>query len=137
MFCPNCGKEIPEGSKFCSYCGFKLFNGKIEDENILSESEKRKKIYDEQLLKAKAAQKAQINLKNPSLAVILSFFFMGLGQIYNGQIGKGILFIILYAISIALCWVIIGFITTPILWIIGMIDAYNTAKKINEREVSL
>jgi TM2 domain-containing membrane protein YozV len=27
--------------------------------------------------------------KNPSIATILSFFWMGLGQIYNGQIGKG------------------------------------------------
>jgi len=70
--------------------------------------------------------------KNPSIATILSFFFMGLGQIYNGQIGKGIIFIILYGISVALMWVIIGFVTTPILWIWGMVDANNSAKKINE-----
>ena len=24
MFCPNCGKEIPDGSKFCPYCGESL-----------------------------------------------------------------------------------------------------------------
>jgi len=71
--------------------------------------------------------------KNPSIATILSFFFMGLGQIYNGQIGKGVVFIILYGISVALMWVVIGFITTPILWIWGMIDANNSAKKINEK----
>ncbi len=70
--------------------------------------------------------------KNPSTATILSFFFMGLGQIYNGQIGKGIIFIILYGISVALMWVVIGFVTTPILWIYGMVDANNSAKKINE-----
>ena len=71
--------------------------------------------------------------KNPSIATILSFFFMGLGQIYNGQIGKGIVFIILYGISVALMWVVIGFVTTPILWIWGMIDANNSAKKLNEK----
>jgi len=71
--------------------------------------------------------------KNPSIATILSFFFMGLGQIYNGQIGKGVVFIILYGISVALMWVVIGFVTTPILWIWGMIDANNSAKKINEK----
>ena len=71
--------------------------------------------------------------KNPSIATILSFFFMGLGQIYNGQIGKGIIFIILYGISVALMWVVIGFVTTPILWIWGMVDANNSAKKINEK----
>jgi len=71
--------------------------------------------------------------KNPATATILSFFVMGLGQIYNGQIGKGIVFIILYAISWLLMFVIIGFITTPILWIWGMIDANRSAKKINEK----
>jgi len=28
MFCPNCGKTLPEGSKFCAYCGAKLTFGK-------------------------------------------------------------------------------------------------------------
>jgi len=71
--------------------------------------------------------------KNPTTATILSFFISGLGQIYNGQIGKGILFIVLYAISIALIFVIVGFITTPILWIWGMVDANKSAKKVNEQ----
>lgn len=70
--------------------------------------------------------------KNPSVATILSFFFMGLGQIYNGQIGKGVLFIVFYFISILLMFVIIGLITTPILWIWGMVDANNSAKRINQ-----
>ncbi len=69
--------------------------------------------------------------KNPSVATILSFFFMGLGQIYNGQIGKGIIFIIMYVISIALVTLIIGFFTTPILWIWGMVDANSSAKRVN------
>lgn len=69
--------------------------------------------------------------KNPGLAAILSFFFMGLGQIYNGQIGKGIAFIIVYTISWLLMIVIIGFITTPILFFWGIWDAYKSAEKIN------
>lgn len=43
MFCNNCGKEIPEGSEFCPYCGKNLikqqsniqtemYNKKIEDD---------------------------------------------------------------------------------------------------------
>lgn len=32
---------------------------------------------------------------NPGLAAILSFFFSGLGQIYNGQITKGLLLVVL------------------------------------------
>jgi hypothetical protein len=30
-------------------------------------------------------------------------------------------------------FIIIGFVTTPILWIWGMVDANNSAKKINAR----
>jgi TM2 domain-containing membrane protein YozV len=71
--------------------------------------------------------------KNPTTATILSFFIMGLGQIYNGQIGKGIMFIVLYAISWLLMFVLVGFITTPILWIWGMVDANRSAKRINEK----
>ena len=69
--------------------------------------------------------------KNPGLAAILSFFYMGLGQIYNGQIGKGIAFIVLYSISWLLIFILIGLITTPIFWIYGMYDAYKSAEKIN------
>lgn len=69
--------------------------------------------------------------KNPGLAAILSFFFMGLGQIYNGQIAKGIIFMVIYFISFLLMFVIIGFITTPILFIWGIWDAYKSAEKIN------
>ncbi|UOE92963.1 MULTISPECIES: hypothetical protein [Bacillaceae] len=70
-------------------------------------------------------------MKNAGLAAVLSFFFAGLGQIYNGQIAKGIAFIIAYFISGLLMFIIIGFITTPILWIWGMVDAYKQAEKIN------
>ncbi len=69
--------------------------------------------------------------KNPGLAAILSFFYMGLGQIYNGQIAKGVFFIILYSISALLIIILVGIVTTPILWIYGIYDAYKSAEKIN------
>ncbi len=71
--------------------------------------------------------------KNPGLAAVLSFFWMGLGQIYNGQIGKGIVFMVAYGFSFLLMLILIGFITTPILFIYGIWDAYSSAEKINQR----
>lgn len=73
-------------------------------------------------------------MKNPGVAAVLSFFYSGLGQIYNGQIGKGIGFIVAYFISILLMFVLIGFVTTPILWIWGMVDAYKSAEKLNQEQ---
>jgi TM2 domain-containing membrane protein YozV len=70
--------------------------------------------------------------KNPSVAALLSFLFMGAGQIYNGETKKGILFIVLYIASIILMSFLVGFITTPVLWIWGMVDAHKSAKKINQ-----
>jgi TM2 domain-containing membrane protein YozV len=72
-------------------------------------------------------------MKNPGVAAVLSFFYCGLGQIYNGQIFKGVLFIISYSISILLMYLLVGFITTPILWIWGMWDAHRSAEKINQK----
>ncbi|MCE5237157.1 hypothetical protein LLH23_01525 [bacterium] len=71
--------------------------------------------------------------KDPAVAVVLSFFWARLGQLYNGQIAKGIIYIIVYALCALSCYIIIGFVTTPIVWTIGMVDAYSSATKINQR----
>lgn len=70
-------------------------------------------------------------MKSPGLAAVLSFFICGLGQIYNGQILKGLVLVIAYLISWLMMWILIGFITTPILWVWGIVDAYRKAQKIN------
>ncbi len=71
-------------------------------------------------------------MKNPGIAAVLSFFWCGLGQIYNGQILKGIIIIICYAIAWLLMYLVIGFVLVPILWIWGMYDAYRTAERLNK-----
>ena len=70
--------------------------------------------------------------KNPGLAAVLSFFITGLGQIYNGQIGKGIALIAAAVVSGLLCTVVVGFILLPAIWIYGIYDAYKTAERINK-----
>ena len=41
----------------------------------------------------------------------------------------------LYAFSVILLFVLIGFIILPIVWLIGIWDAYKTAKDYNERQL--
>ncbi|MGH3147369.1 MAG: hypothetical protein ACRDTR_16350 [Rubrobacter sp.] len=72
-------------------------------------------------------------MRNPILAAVLSLIVAGLGQIYNGQIGKGVIFIILQLINGALTTVLIGWILLPIVGLWAIIDAYLTAKRNNER----
>jgi TM2 domain-containing membrane protein YozV len=70
--------------------------------------------------------------KNPATAAVLSFFFIGLGQAYNGETAKAVVFLILYALSIFLTFFMIGFVTTPILWIWSTVDAYRSSQKMNQ-----
>lgn len=70
--------------------------------------------------------------KNAALATILSLCFPGLGQFYVGQIGKGIMFIIIQVVSVILSFsIVFAFIGIPI-WIVNpiwsAIDAYKAVK---------
>ena len=46
-------------------------------------------------------------MKSSGLAVVLSFFISGLGQIYNGQIAKGLGFLFAVIVSWLLTFLII------------------------------
>lgn len=70
--------------------------------------------------------------KNPGLAAVASFFFAGLGQIYNGDILKGVLLMIVQVINVLLCFFLVGFLTYPVVWIYGIWDAYKSAEKFNQ-----
>lgn len=72
-------------------------------------------------------------MRNPILAAVLSLIVAGLGQIYNGQIGKGVIFIVIQLINGALTAVLIGWVLLPIVGLWAMIDAYLIAKHNNER----
>ena len=93
----------------------------------------------------------------PGVAAVLSFVFNGLGQIYNGEIKKGLFIIFLSSFSMlmiisggifAITWLFQGFLISQawvisiIVFLLGMImaaligifsifDAYHTAKKSN------
>lgn len=105
MYCPRCGYANRYDAQYCGSCSapMPLEGG------------------------------AGAVIHSPGLAAVLSFFWCGLGQIYNGQIAKGIVMLVLYGISWCLIWVIVGLITTPILWIWGIVDAYRTADRFNHR----
>ena len=66
--------------------------------------------------------------KNPIIAAVLSLILLGgVGQIYLGQQKKGIIIVV---VTLLLSCVGIGFIT----WIVGIIDAYIMADKLQKGE---
>jgi len=68
--------------------------------------------------------------KSPGTAALLSFFFSGLGQVYNGNLGRGLMF--LFGTIIGGCFFIIPGI---IVWAYQVYDAYSMAKRINAEKV--
>ena len=70
-------------------------------------------------------------MKNAGLAAVLSFFWTGLGQIYNGQIFKGLAFMALQFINFHTFGPLTFGLTIFLFWVHGMIDAYQTAERLN------
>lgn len=94
-------------------------------------------------------------ITHPGVAAVLSFIFNGLGQLYNGQIFKGLVIIFLSSLSMLVfiigailigLWLRGKFITTPqaifggalffislvficVLGIYSIVDAYRVASK--------
>jgi len=68
--------------------------------------------------------------KSAGTALVLSILLVGLGQIYNGQVGKAILMFIL---CVGLWFIFLGWIINIWSWI----DAYRTARAMNDRYLRL
>ncbi|HHT75452.1 MAG TPA: zinc-ribbon domain-containing protein [Methanomassiliicoccaceae archaeon] len=121
MFCPNCGKDSPPGAKFCESCG----NAMPSDQTYQAPPAYGSQPFGQPMY-------APIPLKNAGIAAVLAFLWAGLGHIYLGQIGKGIMFMLVYIIL----WVIgfltfFGLILPFIFWIWQLYDAYTKANEYN------
>jgi TM2 domain-containing membrane protein YozV len=69
--------------------------------------------------------------KNPVISLVISLIVPGVGTIINGETGKGIAILVAYIVSLFLIIVLIGILLAPAVWIYGMYDAYQGAKKFN------
>ena len=72
--------------------------------------------------------------KSVAIALILGFFFPGLGIAYAGKIGLGVTIFILDIVFLATVWLVIGVIfSIPLLifLIYGMIKAYSMCDENN------
>lgn len=84
-------------------------------------------------------------MKSAGSAAVLSVIFSGLGQIYNGQIFKGIVVLVLQATNVfvvteffiaSIILIPLALLSIPfaiIVWIWAVYDAYSNAEKINRR----
>lgn len=107
--CTRCGKAL------CSECAI-MVSGKLMCKQCTEQ------------MASSAAYTPVVSRKEPLLSIILSFFIPGLGQIYNGQIKKGLVLLIGYFLLSWTCLVPL------VIWLYAMYDGYTVAAAINRGE---
>ncbi len=118
--CPYCGAMFTYDEYFCRAC-----HRKFTDQNELdAPSSHKPEIY-------------VVGLPKTGITLILSFIGVGLGQFYNGDTIKGILFFLSFLV------ISFGYINTPYntqiflgIWIVALIEALYTTRKISRCERS-
>lgn len=69
-------------------------------------------------------------MKDSTLSLVLSFVFPGLGQIYNGETDKGILFVLSGAVICLMALLFLAVLAAGAgVWVWSMVDAYKIAER--------
>lgn len=106
-YCRDCGATINRRAEICPECGIRQRPPETDTPTVSPPTTTE---------------------KDPGLAAVASAVVPGLGQIYNGQIVKGIaLGIVVFLSAIT----IVGLVIAIPLWIYLVFDAYRTAQSIN------
>ena len=110
-FCRACGSKILAAAEVCPECGVGQRGSGAHEE------------------------------KNAALAALLSFVLAGAGQLYNGDVTKGIVLIVAELTLIMLItvtiWLFVGIVFVPFwlaIWGYAVWDAWDKAEKINRGE---
>lgn len=101
VYCRDCGAVINDRAEICPECG----------------------------IRQKEPEPSSSSDNNPGLAAVASIIIPGLGKVYNGQIAKGIIIIIIGAVTVVLAITVVGLIIAVSLWIWLMYDAYQVADR--------
>jgi TM2 domain-containing membrane protein YozV len=134
MYCRNCATPIPNFAEYCPGCGLRQMYGRRFCQNCAIEVGPQQDVClrcGVALVGSMIASPGQKLIlpgagKSGATAAILSCLIVGLGQMYLGQILKGIL---LLGIAIVVGFYSFGLGALPIS-IIAIIDAYRVGSKL-------
>jgi len=128
-YCSSCGNQVAESAAFCPSCGAPVQRTAAQQPSPAPSM--APPIAPPAGYPPYPGYAPMPGEKSPVLAALLSII-TGLGQLYNGEKSKGVIFlvvgIILFILMVAttiLCIVFIPF------WLYGMYDAYIRAEEYN------
>lgn len=157
-FCRNCGKQVNEGAAVCLNCGCQPNTGTAYCGNCGAELKPGQVVCLNCGVAINTASKpaggtSPLNEpvkeiasgpKNAGLAALFSCLLSGLGQLYLGQVTKGIVLLgacfvlnfiaaILDSLTLGI-FAILHFPLAVIFWVVVMLDAYFIGKRIERGE---
>lgn len=110
MFCSKCGADNPAAALFCAKCGTTLASAAAPPPQPPTET-----------VRSAAALPAAD--KTPWLGALLSFFIVGLGQLYNSDFKKAA---VMFGGFVLGLWLTAGVVSIGI-WVWAMIDGWQVA----------
>lgn len=108
-FCRDCGALIKAQAEICPECG-------VRQRSPPSSS-------------VDSALDDLLEGGNPFVAAALSALFPGLGQIYNREIERGILFVAASVVAMLSVLAFVGILLYPAVWLFAIYDAYTRAER--------
>jgi len=107
-FCRDCGAVIDARAEICPECGVR-------------QRDPPKSSVD-------SALDDLFEGGNPFVAAVLSAVFPGLGQLYNRELERGLVFAVGFIVATASVMVLVGFLLAPAVWLYAVYDAYTRAE---------
>ena len=111
-FCSKCGSQLGDEDRFCAVCG-------------CPQADPAAGAAPRSAADAVTPDKLRVS---PAAAAVLSVLVVGLGQMLNGQLPKGLCIL---AAGMVLGGITVGF-GAPVIWVLSAVDAYLCAKKLSQ-----
>jgi TM2 domain-containing membrane protein YozV len=134
MFCSQCGSSNEDSARFCLKCGAALTTdsppstqNQPNQDAAASVPPFDPRVRGGPIPPTQTGTKVYSSGKSPVVALLLSFFIPGVGQLYNGDTKKGGAMLGGLVLSIILIAAGIGIILGLGLWVWSMFDAYQVA----------
>jgi hypothetical protein len=159
-FCTKCGAPVVGGPNFCRKCGAPLQRS-VAVTTVVQRATAATSTSPSTVATAQPQAVVMLNEKSSGLAAVLSFFWCGLGQIYTGHIGKGVVMMFAHPLLLVLGFMLtfggclsaagaatadargtaggvllfglLLLLSASALWIFGMVNAYRMAERANQR----
>ncbi|MCG3193706.1 MAG: hypothetical protein DIJKHBIC_02960 [Thermoanaerobaculia bacterium] len=135
MPCPNCNQEPPSDSGRCS-CGYTRPTGLTNSPSngTPPPPPPPPPHAASAILPPAGVSGLHERERDPAIAVLLNFLWTGAGNIYIGQVSRGIALVIVYTLCLPLAVFTCVFLLPLFgLWIWGMVSVYGECEMVNQR----